>query len=175
MTGALSKAYDVTNQSLDLPELQGKPDEIARHKVQLAAKLINGPAIVEDVSLHFRAWNGMPGPYIKDFMTNLGCDGIFRALQGCSSKVVTAVCTYAFCEGPEKEPVLFQGVCDGKVVFPRGDRSFGWDPIFQPIGFDLTFAELPKDVKNQISHRAEALKLVKKFLEDNQKRLAAKV
>ena len=59
-------------------------------------------------------------------------------------------------------------------MFPRGDRSFGWDPIFQPIGFDLTFAELPKDVKNQISHRAEALKLVKKFLEDNQRRFAAK-
>ena len=107
MTGALSKAYDVTNQSLDLPELQGKPDEIAKHKVQLAAKLIDGPAIVEDVSLHFRAWNGMPGPYIKDFMNSLGCDGIFKALQGCSSKVVTALCTYAFCEGPGKEPVLF--------------------------------------------------------------------
>ena len=44
---------------------------------------------------------------------------------------------------------------------------FGWDPVFEPDGYDMTFAELPLEEKNKISHRANALKLVKTFLEEN--------
>lgn len=50
---------------------------------------------------------------------------------------------------------------------PRGDTSFGWDPCFQPDGFNETFGEMDKDVKNEISHRAKALELLKKYFESN--------
>ncbi|HEY7002053.1 MAG TPA: RdgB/HAM1 family non-canonical purine NTP pyrophosphatase [Candidatus Udaeobacter sp.] len=52
----------------------------------------------------------------------------------------------------------FEGVVDGKIAdAPRGSNGFGYDPIFIPEGFDKTFAELPEEVKNNISHRAKAL------------------
>jgi XTP/dITP diphosphohydrolase len=53
----------------------------------------------------------------------------------------------------------FEGVVQGSIVdLPRGSRGFGYDPIFVPNGFDQTFAELPVDTKNQISHRARAIR-----------------
>ncbi len=53
----------------------------------------------------------------------------------------------------------FEGVVDGKIAErPRGSHGFGYDPIFIPDGFKETFAELPEQVKNNISHRAEAVR-----------------
>lgn len=54
---------------------------------------------------------------------------------------------------------IFEGVVDGKIAErPRGSHGFGYDPIFIPDGFEETFAELPEQVKNNISHRAEAVR-----------------
>ena len=50
---------------------------------------------------------------------------------------------------------------------------FGWDPIFQPDGFEGTFAEIPLEEKNKVSHRGNALKLVKEYLEANKDELLA--
>jgi XTP/dITP diphosphohydrolase len=51
----------------------------------------------------------------------------------------------------------FEGVVEGVIIdLPRGDHGFGYDPIFVPKGFDRTFAELPAETKNEISHRAQA-------------------
>jgi XTP/dITP diphosphohydrolase len=53
----------------------------------------------------------------------------------------------------------FEGIVEGSIVdLPRGSRGFGYDPIFVPDGFDQTFAELPADTKNKISHRARAIR-----------------
>lgn len=79
-----------------------------------------------------------------------------------------AVCTFAYTAGEDQEVLLFQGRAKGTVVFPRGTREFGWDPIFQPDGFDKTFAELPKAEKNKISHRFRALdKLRDHFVQES--------
>jgi XTP/dITP diphosphohydrolase len=52
----------------------------------------------------------------------------------------------------------FEGIVEGVIVdLPRGRNGFGYDPIFVPAGFDKTFAELPVEIKNQISHRAKAI------------------
>eukprot|EP00352_Strombidinopsis_acuminata_P006870 CAMPEP_0176368914 /NCGR_PEP_ID=MMETSP0126-20121128/22931_1 /TAXON_ID=141414 ORGANISM="Strombidinopsis acuminatum, Strain SPMC142" /NCGR_SAMPLE_ID=MMETSP0126 /ASSEMBLY_ACC=CAM_ASM_000229 /LENGTH=105 /DNA_ID=CAMNT_0017727361 /DNA_START=208 /DNA_END=525 /DNA_ORIENTATION=+ len=104
--------------TLDLDELQGEPDFIASHKAKLAAKQVNTPVIVEDVGLCFNAYKGLPGPYIKDFLTKLGREGLYNMLAGFEDKSAYALCTYAFCEGPDKEPKLFQGKCEGKIVAP---------------------------------------------------------
>jgi len=53
----------------------------------------------------------------------------------------------------------FEGIADGAIVDqPRGSRGFGYDPIFVPNGFGHTFAELPVELKNRISHRAQAIR-----------------
>ena len=61
---------------------------------------------------------------------------------------------------------LFEGVCEGRLDFaPRGQGGFGYDPLFIPIGYQKTFAELGEEVKNQLSHRAKALAKLKPVLE----------
>jgi inosine triphosphate pyrophosphatase len=73
--------FQLKSVALDLPELQGKPEEVAREKARSAARLVEGPVLVEDTSLCFRALNGLPGCYIKDFLGAVGHDGLNRMLQ----------------------------------------------------------------------------------------------
>ncbi|CAN6476944.1 unnamed protein product [Victoria cruziana] len=61
---------------LDLPELQGEPEEISKEKARLAARKVNGPVLVEDTCLCFNALGGLPGPYIKWFLQKIGHEGI---------------------------------------------------------------------------------------------------
>lgn len=84
-------------------------------------------------------------------------EGLHRLLSGWEDKSARAVCTLAFAEGANEPPVIFQGITEGTIVEPRGPRDFGWDPIFQPLDYHKTYAELPKDEKNQISHRYKAV------------------
>jgi inosine triphosphate pyrophosphatase len=56
---------------------------------------------------------------------------------------------------------LFIGRCDGEIVYPRGENLFGWDPVFQPVGYEETYASLDPKEKNKISHRARALEKLK--------------
>jgi XTP/dITP diphosphohydrolase len=64
-----------------------------------------------------------------------------------------------------KRMATFNGTVEGKIIAdPRGNGGFGYDPLFVPDGYANTFAELPPDVKNRISHRAQALQLTHRFL-----------
>jgi XTP/dITP diphosphohydrolase len=68
------------------------------------------------------------------------------------------------CYADEMETQLFDGICEGKIIFePRGKNGFGYDPLFVPVGFDKTFAELGDEIKNKISHRSKALEKLKAF------------
>ena len=63
-----------------------------------------------------------------------------------------------------QSPHLFDGACEGRIGFaPRGKNGFGYDPLFVPVGFEQTFAELGAEVKNKLSHRARALEKLKVF------------
>ena len=64
MTGPLAENFDIRNKELDLDEIQGDPMTIAKRKVKQAAKLADTPVMIEDVSLCFNAFNGLPGPYM---------------------------------------------------------------------------------------------------------------
>lgn len=94
--------------------------------------------------------NGLPGPYIKWFLAQLGHEGLPNSIQlhrlnptelewsginnmlaGFSSKAAWALCTFAYSSGPGAEVILFEGRTDGRIVPARGDAKFGWDPIFE--------------------------------------------
>jgi XTP/dITP diphosphohydrolase len=71
------------------------------------------------------------------------------------------------CDADEMElrTEIFEGICEGHIQFaPRGQRGFGYDPLFVPRGYEQSFAELGEDVKNRISHRAQALQKLKRYL-----------
>merc|ERR1712216_873356 len=161
-------AEKLTNQKIDLPELQGEPDEIAAEKCKLAAAEVDGPVITEDTCLCFNGLQGLPGPYIKWFLDKLGHDGLNKMLVGFEDNSAYALCTFAFCQGKGEKPLVFSGRTEGRIVPPRGPLDFGWDPVFEPEGFDQTYAEMPKETKNSISHRGRALEKLKVWLVENQ-------
>lgn len=149
---------EIVSQKVDLPELQGEINEICIKKCKEAARIIQGPVIVEDTCLGFNALKGLPGPYIKWFLEKLEPEGLYKLLAGFEDKSAQAICTFAYHPGqPNAEVILFQGRTDGDIVSPRGSRDFGWDPCFQPKGYNQTYAEMPKEEKNKISHRFRAL------------------
>lgn len=165
-----ASAATFTNSSLDLEEIQGTAAEVSTAKALKAAELIDGPVLVEDTALEFDALNGLPGPYIKWFFESLGNDGLYNLLAGHSNKKGRKVCTFGFCEGPGAKVELFQAVTQGTIVKARYSKDpsrvpFGWTPIFEPEGWDMTFAEMPEEVKNSFSARYVALGKVKAFLE----------
>lgn len=117
-------------------------------------------------------------------MTSLGHDGLNKMLAGYEDKSAKAVCTFAYCKGPGEEPILFQGITEGKIVPARGPPNFGtfslsspslfdafqddqntnspgWDPIFEYEG--ETYAEMDKAKKNTISHRYKALQKLRDY------------
>ncbi|KAL7409060.1 putative DNA repair-related protein [Mrakia frigida] len=160
-----TSGIEVTSQALDdLPEIQGTTIEVAKAKCRAAALQIGGPCVTEDTSLAFGALNGLPGPYIKDFMAAVGHEGLNKMLAGFESKAATAICSFAYSSGPGAEPLVFEGRTEGKIVPARGEKVFGWDPIFQPDGFETTYAEMESSEKNKISHRGRAMELLKAHL-----------
>ncbi len=87
---------------MDLDELQGEPEFIAKSKAKTASNLLpSTPVIIEDVSLCFNALNGLPGPYIKSFLDKLGREGLYKILSSFHDKTAYAMCIYAFCESPK--------------------------------------------------------------------------
>ncbi|KAI1261278.1 inosine triphosphate pyrophosphatase [Xylariaceae sp. FL1019] len=151
------------NQSLDLPEIQGTVEDVTREKCRVAADIVGGPVLVEDTCLCFNALNGLPGPYVKWFMSSIGHEGLNNMLAAYPDKSAQAVATFGFCKGPGQEILLFQGRTDGKIVPARGPTNFGWDPIFEYEG--QTYAEMDKAAKNKISHRYKALEKLREWIE----------
>jgi inosine triphosphate pyrophosphatase len=166
--------YIITNQKIDLPELQGNDVyEIAKEKCRIAAKLINGPCFIEDTSLCFNALHGLPGPYIKWFLEKCGHLGLNQMLTGFDDKTAYAQTIVAYSDGSstndddDTEIHVFDGRTDGTIVLPRGNLDFGWDPIFEPKeGMGLTYAEMEKSDKNVISHRGRSFTKFQLFLMD---------
>jgi len=156
-SGSTELPFAISRRKIDLPELQGDTIDIAKEKCALAAKEIGGAVITEDSSLCFTALKGMPGPYIKWFLDANGNDGLNDMISFSEDKSGYAQTVVAFCAGPGKEVLTFDGRTQGKIVRPRGKLDFGWDPIFEPDeGGGLTYAEMTGEAKDQISHRMRA-------------------
>lgn len=162
---------EVTNQAIDLPELQGTVEDVAREKCRIAVERCQGPGVItEDTALCFDAMGGLPGVYIKWFLEKLGHEGLNKMLDGFETRSAYALCTLAYAAAPGIEPILFQGRTDGAIVRPRtkaGKPLFGWDPIFEITSTGKTYAEMDDDQKNQISHRFKAFDKLKKHLAES--------
>lgn len=155
---------DVEQLDIDLPEIQDiNPKNIIQAKLSEAGKHVEGEFIVEDVSLSFDCLNGLPGPLIKWFMKTLGNEGLYDIVSkfGNTNAVAKAVIGYMDKKGDVK---FFEGGLNGKIVKPRGENGFGWDPIFEVSEFGKTFAEMTSEEKNKYSMRRLAINELKKSL-----------
>lgn len=156
--------FQIVTKSLDIQEIQGSIDEIITYKAKKASEIINGPVIVDDTSLCFNAFEGLPGPYIKWFVKSLSLENVYNMLFKFEDKSAKAYCTIGYCEGLGKDVKIFQGITEGTIVSPKGSQLFGWDPIFKPKSHEQTYAEMGEKKKNEISHRNKAIKKLKEYL-----------
>lgn len=130
-------------QAHELEEIQGTIDQIVAHKARQAYELIGKPVLVEDVSLGFDAFDGLPGPYIKYYVHQQdGLEKLCRMLDSFPTRRAKAEGVFGYFDGQRLE--LIRGELLGEIAeHPRGTNGFGWDPIFCPDGFDgKTRAEL---------------------------------
>ena len=154
--------------------------------------------IADDSGLEVDALNGAPGVYSARFAAmDSGTAGnspdddnnakLLRLLASTPTEQRTARfrCAIAWTPVPEivqsgssevclmKEAGVrtrtFDGACEGRIMFdPSGEGGFGYDPLFVPVGYDKSFAELGEDVKNRLSHRANALAKLAVWLRSEQ-------
>ncbi len=158
---------EIEQLELDLPEIQEiNSREIIVHKLLEALSHHPGELIVEDTGLYLDCLNGLPGPLVKWFLTTIGNDGLARLSEtlGNNRAVARTVIGYA---RSHQEMHFFEGELIGKVVPPRGNLGFGWDPIFQPDGSVKTFAEMSTEDKNAMSMRRLAADSLRKFMQDS--------
>ena len=163
----------VKQLDIDLPELQGIPEDIVRGKLKLAiekSKGLEGSVLVEDTSLCFNAYGGLPGPYIKYFLKSIKQEGLYKMACAFEDHSAYAQSIFGLQKNGNSEPHLFIGKTDGEIVSPRGQKNFGlsgWDPCFKPNCSSKTYAEMEEDEKNKISHRGKSSKALIDFLKNN--------
>ena len=155
--------------ALDLPEYQGDAIEIAKQKCAEACKITDGPTLIEDTSLYFPEMNGLPGPYIKWFEISLGLEGIVKLNRTmCLDNTAQARCVFCYCDGPKSQPVAFSHIVIGKIVDPLGNRTFGWDAIFEPAGCEVTYGQMNAAAKAMHSPRNQALVKLRTYLDSKE-------
>lgn len=171
---ALLKPYGITASSaadhgLPEPEETGTTFiENARIKAHAAATRTGLPALSDDSGIEIDALGGAPGVYTADWAeTGSGRDftmAMTRAHQELLATQTAPPYTARFCctlvlAWPDGHDEVFEGTMSGQIVWPmRGDQGHGYDPIFQPDGYELTFGEMDRWEKNKISHRADAFR-----------------
>lgn len=138
----------------------------ARIKAHAAAKATGLPALADDSGLEVAALNGAPGVYTADWAETpdgrdfvLAMEKTHAALLevGADPPWKARFCCTLVLAWPDGNDVVFTGTVDGQLVWPRrGADGHGYDPMFRPEGYSETFAEMPFDQKNGISHRARA-------------------
>ncbi len=153
--------------SLSVPEIQTlDPIICAEKKAEYAYSAAKKPLLVEDTSLIFESWNGLPGVFIDYFMKTLDVKGILKLMKYEKNRKAYAQTTYSFFDGKEKITVF--GKIEGKISkTAKGANGFGWDSIFVPEGKTKTFAEMSDTEKNMISMRKIALMKLKRKLSLN--------
>jgi XTP/dITP diphosphohydrolase len=159
----------------DAPEVEETGatfEENARLKAVSYAAHARLLTLADDSGLEVFALHGAPGVrsarYAGDSATDADrIDLLLRELSraGSDDRRARFVCAVALHDPLGGATEIFHGLCPGRITpAPRGTNGFGYDPVFIPDGHSQTFAELPAAVKQQISHRARALRLARDFI-----------
>ncbi len=158
--------WELEQVDLNLEEIQGERKQILLHKAREAMTRLNRSLVIEDVSLYCNALNGLPGPYIKDFLRKLTDKGLADLILRYEDHRAQVVCAVAYAE-PNTEPVIFEGILEGTIVTPRGEAKIGkysFNTCFQPNGSTRTQGELSLEEHAQTSHRYLALIQLRDYL-----------
>lgn len=160
-----------TNDFPQLEEVIEDQDSLegnAVKKARYVAQMTGLPALSDDTGLEVDALDGAPGVYsaryagenasYRDNLRKLLKEMENQPTRSAQFRTVAALVN-------DSSFFTFEGVCKGEILTEeRGEKGFGYDPVFKPEGFSKTFAELDVDTKNQISHRGRAIQKLITFL-----------
>ena len=158
----------------DIPETGTMLEENARQKAEYIYNKYHCNVFADDTGLEVEALDGEPGVYSARYaavknpnaqshaseanMTTLLEELTGKENRKARFRTVISLILIPQKEGQESLSTLFEGIVEGEIISERrGGEGFGYDPIFQPEGYDKTFAELGNNIKNTISHRARAV------------------
>ncbi len=144
-------------------------ENVALYAAKTAYKKLKRAFVVEDDGLFINALNNFPGPYTAYALKSVGIKGILKLMENIENRgayfqsaVVLQLLGRFF---------LFTKKVHGTIsLIPKGNAGFGFDPIFIPSGYDITYAEMDLKEKSSISHRAGAFKEMASFLNNYYKK-----
>jgi XTP/dITP diphosphohydrolase len=152
----------------DIPENEPSLEGNAMHKARHIYRILNINVFADDTGLETDVLNGLPGVHSARFAgeNKNSDDNIDKLLDmmghSKNRKARFRTVIALILDGKE---YLFEGISEGVIITQRmGREGFGYDPVFVPSGSNLTYAEMPLDEKNKISHRARAFNKLKEFL-----------
>ena len=157
----------------DIPETADTLDGNALQKAQWVFERTGMSCFADDTGLEVEALDGSPGVYSARYAGE-HCsfdDNINKMLGEMEGKTNRKACfrtVICLIDKEEKKPLFFEGRVDGVILTERyGKEGFGYDPIFMPDHFAVSFAEMPLEVKNHISHRGRAVAKLVEHLKNN--------
>lgn len=166
-----------THKIPDIKETGTTFEENALIKAKAVYNIVKIPVLADDSGLEVDFLNGAPGVYSARFAGETAGTVVSATDEKNNAKLLAELgdialnertarfkCVIVLYDGVSER--YFDGICEGIInTAPKGDKGFGYDPLFIPNGFSETYAELGLNVKNKISHRGKALLSLKKFLE----------
>ncbi|MFV0345018.1 MAG: non-canonical purine NTP diphosphatase [Bacteroidales bacterium] len=152
----------------EIPETQPSIEGNALQKARYVKDKYGLDCFADDTGLEINALNGEPGVYSarysgeqKSAKDNINL--VLQKLEGLRERKARFVTVIALVLGTKE--YLFEGEVKGEIITEaHGESGFGYDPIFKPDDYDMTFAEMDKDTKNKISHRGRATQKLLQFL-----------
>jgi XTP/dITP diphosphohydrolase len=154
----------------ELPETGDTLDDNAFEKAGYVHEHFGVDCFADDTGLEVDALGGAPGVYSGRFAGEPRSDArnlnlLLEKMQGQTNRTARFRTVIALILGGKE--YQFDGVAEGEITpSPSGEGGFGYDPIFQPLGFDRTFASLSLAEKNEISHRGKAVQALIQFLRE---------
>jgi XTP/dITP diphosphohydrolase len=175
------RPFDIELKSaLDFPNLHEVNEDKktlkgnALKKARYVFEQTDWPALSDDTGLEVDALDGRPGVYSAryagtDATYQHNVDKLLDELAGVDLKDRGAQFRTVVALVMQDQTRTFEGVCRGRILTePLGEGGFGYDPVFKPEEYDMTFAELDAEIKNEISHRGRAMDQFINWLRENQ-------
>ncbi len=156
---------EVVQKNIGYTEIQADGlEEVAIFGMKEVLERLDGPVMIEDAGMFVEGLNGFPGVYSAYVFDTVGNEGILRLMEGMEDRKAVFRSVVGYAEpGSGSDPVLFNGALRGEITQePRGTGGFGYDPIFEVRG--RTIAEMSLEEKNEISHRAVAIRALEEWL-----------
>jgi XTP/dITP diphosphohydrolase len=162
-------SLDEINCFEELPETRDTLEGNSLQKAEYVFDRYKVPCFADDTGLEVEALNNAPGVYSARYAgpqrnADDNMNLLLKNLQG-KTNLNARFRTVISLVGLQSSPVLLEGIVSGVIVLERrGTSGFGYDPIFLPEGYAKTFAEMSMDEKNELSHRARAVKKLEAYL-----------